>query len=60
LAKIGLCNWADQKIESGGGYCDELNGKAKTALKAETKQEHSERKEPEENFSLSRFLLFGF
>jgi hypothetical protein len=37
-----------------------LMAKQKTDLKAETKRRLSERKAPETNFGLSRFLLFGF
>ena len=38
----------------------ELNDKAKTALKAETKQNLSEKMEPEKNITPIRFYAFGF
>ncbi len=37
----------------------ELNYKAKTALKAETKRNLSEKMEPEKNITLTRFFLLG-
>jgi hypothetical protein len=60
LAKLELDWQAKQKIESDGEKCDDLNDKARTVLKAETKGKLPERKAPETNFGLSRFLLLGF
>ena len=50
----------NQQIECDGQYCVELNDKAKTALKAKTKQKISELTAPEKNITPTRFFAFGF
>jgi hypothetical protein len=60
LAKIELYPQANQQIESNGEKNQELNDKAKTALKAETKRKLSAPMEPEKNITPTRFIPFGF
>ena len=57
---MGLYRHVNRQIGSDGEQYGRLYGKAKTALKAETKRNPTEQKEPEKNTQPTLFLHFGF